>query len=173
LVSLLENISTLFKQILLFGLLILTANFLFAQKTIEKTLKKFNNQSIPYITVEELKASDTFLLLDTREKKEFDVSHIKDAIYVGYDNFKITNLTEKNKDKKIVVYCSIGVRSEDIGEKLQTAGYTNVYNLYGGIFKWLDGNNPVVDSTNTTTNKIHAFSKYWSKLVTKGEKVLN
>ena len=107
------------------------------------------------------------------ERKEFDVSHIKDAIYVGYKNFNIDSLTEQDKNKKIVVYCSIGVRSEDIGEKLQSAGYTNVYNLYGGIFKWIDTDNPVVDSTNTPTNKIHAFSKYWSKLVTKGDKVLN
>jgi len=170
---LLENISALLKQFLLFGLIILTTNFLFAQKTIEKTLEKFNNQSIPYISVEELKASENALLLDTRERKEFDVSHIKDAIYVGYKYFNIDSLTEQDKNKKIVVYCSIGVRSEDIGEKLQSAGYTNVYNLYGGIFKWIDTDNPVVDSTNTPTNKIHAFSKYWSKLVTKGDKVLN
>ena len=36
----------------------------------------------------------------------------------------------------IIVYCSIGVRSEDIGEKLKELGYTKILNLYGGIFDW-------------------------------------
>lgn len=161
------------KHILLIGFIIFSSNTFFAQRTIEKTLDKFNHKSVPYITIEELKNTDDVILFDAREKKEFDVSHIKDAIYVGYKNFNIDSLTEKNKNKKIVVYCSIGVRSEDIGEKLIAEGYTNVYNLYGGIFRWIDNDNPVVDSTNNQTSKIHAFSKYWSKLLTKGVKVLN
>ena len=169
----LEIKTTLLKHILYFGLLIFSSNFLFAQKTIERTLEKFNKKSVPYITVEELQNSKDVILLDAREKKEFDVSHIKNAIYVGYKNFNLDSITEKNKNKKIIVYCSIGVRSEDIGEKLIAKGYTNVYNLYGGIFRWVDHDYPVFDTTNNQTNKIHAFSKYWSKLVTNGDKVLN
>jgi len=33
------------------------------------------------------------------------------------------------------VYCSLGIRSEVIAKKLKKAGYTNVFNLYGGIFE--------------------------------------
>ena len=40
------------------------------------------------------------------------------------------------KKTPTIVYCTIGARSETIGEKLKKNGFTNVYNLYGGIFEW-------------------------------------
>jgi predicted sulfurtransferase len=52
--------------------------------------------------------------LDAREKEEFDVSHIKGAIFVGYANFDMMNLPVFNKETAIVVYCSVGYRSEKI-----------------------------------------------------------
>jgi len=109
-----------------------------AQATLEKKLQRYNSQTVPYIHVDALAATDSVLLLDTREKNEFNVSHLKDAIWVGYDTFDKKNITATITDKKtpIVVYCSIGVRSENIGEILTKMGYSNVKNLYGGIFDW-------------------------------------
>ncbi len=143
------------------------------QKNIEGVLKKMNSESVPYIQVSELVAKTNVVLLDAREKEEYDVSHLKNAQFVGYKKYdeKIISDLVKTKDQLIVVYCSIGVRSENIGEKLQKMGYTNVYNLYGGIFEWKNQNNMVVDSTNQSTEKVHCFSKFWSKYLTKGEKV--
>ncbi len=144
-----------------------------AQKKMDKTLKKFNKESVPYIQVGELSANKTTLLLDTREKEEFEVSHLEDAIWVGHKTFEIDTLLKKipQKDKQIVVYCSIGVRSENIGEKLQKAGFTNVKNLYGGIFEWKNRGYPVYNADGMETENVHAFSKHWGKLLTKGEKV--
>jgi len=68
------------------------------------------------------------------------------------------------------VYCSLGVRSEDIAEQLRDSGYTNVYNLYGGIFEWKNKNFNIYNTNNELTENIHAFSKQWSKWLTKGEK---
>ncbi|CAL2108111.1 phage shock protein E [Tenacibaculum sp. 190524A02b] len=145
-----------------------------AQKNLEQLLKKFNTESVPYISVTDLKKSSNITLLDAREPKEFKVSHIENAICVGYDNFNLketlTNLPS-DKNAKIVVYCSLGIRSEDIAEKLHKAGYTNIYNLYGGIFEWKNQNNSVVNKQNKTTDKIHTFNKEWSKWLTKGKKV--
>ena len=78
------------------------------------------------------------LILDAREHQEYKASHLKDAIYVGYDDFNLESVQKDipNKDQDIVVYCSLGIRSEDIAKKLKKAGYTNVKNLYGGIFEW-------------------------------------
>ena len=70
-----------------------------------------------------------------------------------------------------MVYCSIGIRSEDISEKLKKAGYTNVYNLYGGIFEWKNRNYPVVNPENEVTEKVHAYSKQWGQWLHKGKKV--
>lgn len=148
-------------------------SFTFSQKTIDETLQKFNSNSVDYITVDELKTLNQPLLFDTRKKEEFDVSHIKDAQWVGHQTFKIDTILKDypNKNMPIVVYCSIGVRSENIGEKLLKAGYTNVKNLYGGIFEWVNRENTIVDSDQNETEKIHAFSKHWGKLLTNGDKV--
>ncbi|QXP54286.1 rhodanese-like domain-containing protein [Cellulophaga sp. HaHa_2_95] len=148
-------------------------NFLVAQRSIEKTLEKLNKESVPYITVAELQQQDSLIILDTRELEEYKVSHLKNAIWVGYDNFDSQQLKLQDKNQKIVVYCSIGVRSENIGEKLLANGYSNVQNLYGGIFKWVEEDLPVYDSEENRTENVHVFSKYWGKLLTKGNKIIN
>lgn len=145
-----------------------------AQKTIDDLLKKHNNNSVPYISVEALAMPKTkAIIFDTREPKEYQVSHIKDAISVGYNDFDIASVKKLylNKDEKIVVYCSLGIRSETVGEKLKKAGYTNVYNLYGGIFEWKNKNFSIIDSEEKETEKVHTFNKAWSKWLLKGEKV--
>lgn len=145
----------------------------FSQKRLEKTLKRFNNESVPYTYVTELAENEKALLLDARESEEFEVSHLKDAIWVGHKTFEIDSLLRiiPDRNTEIVVYCSIGVRSEKIGDRLLKAGYSNVKNLYGGIFEWKNNGYPVFDNDNQETQKIHAFSKYWGKLLTQGEKV--
>jgi predicted sulfurtransferase len=76
-----------------------------------------------------------------------------------------------NKNSKIVVYCSLGIRSEDIGEKLKKAGYKNVYNLYGGIFEFKNQNLSIYNSKGNTTDSIHAYSKTWGKWLKNGIKI--
>ncbi len=113
------------------------------------------------------------MFLDAREPKEFNVSHIENAIFVGFDNFDPKKVTSVIKDKNanIVVYCSIGVRSEKIGEKLLKLGYKNVYNLYGGIFEYKNNGGKVVDNQNKETDKIHTYNKEWSVYLKKGIKI--
>ena len=147
--------------------------FSFGQNTIPKVLEKYNQKTVPYISVEELKSAEDFFLLDSREIKEFNVSHIENAINIGYDKFDSKKVSSKIKDKnaKIVVYCSIGIRSEKIGEKLLKMGYKNVSNLYGGIFEWKNNGGKLVDIENKETNKVHTFDKEWSKYLEKGTKI--
>ena len=144
-----------------------------SQKKLDRTLRVLNKESIPYIQISEAVEKDSVVFLDTREIGEFEVSHLKNAVWVGYDTFdpQIVKDSIPDTNTPIVVYCSIGVRSENIGEKLQKLGYTNIQNLYGGIFKWKNMGNPVFDSIGNETEKVHAFNKLWGKLLTKGEKV--
>jgi len=146
----------------------------FAQKKLSKLLKQQNTESIPYISVEAVQnESEDIILLDSREEKEFKTSHLKNAIYVGYDFFNLDSVQSKlkNKNSKIVVYCSLGVRSEDVAEKLKKAGYSNVYNLYGGIFEWKNNDLEVLNLNEKPTDSIHTYSKAWSKWLKKGVKV--
>jgi rhodanese-related sulfurtransferase len=160
------------KFILAF-VLFFTTTFCFSQNTISKVLEKFNTKTVPYITIEELKSNLEYVLLDARETKEFNVSHIENAINVGfnkYDGKKIAAIVP-DKNTTIVVYCSIGVRSEIIGEKLKKLGYKNVLNLHGGIFEWKNQACKTVNSKNIQTDSIHTFNKEWSKYLKKGVKI--
>lgn len=147
----------------------------FSQESIKEVLKKYNNESIPYISVQRLQVLNpkTVAILDAREQKEFDVSHIKNAIHVGYDNFDMSKAAKNITDKNlvIVVYCTLGVRSEDVAEKLKEAGYKNVYNLFGGIVEWKNKGNSVVDAKGVETERVHVSSKTWGKWLQSGKKV--
>ena len=117
--------------------------------------------------------SATAIILDSRELNEYKTSHLKNAIHVGYDNFNIDSLQKKipNKDSRIVVYCSVGIRSESIADSLKLAGYSQVKNLFGGIFEWKNHNFPVYNIEEKETDSVHTFSKTWSKWLKKGVKV--
>ncbi len=148
-------------------------SYMQAQKTVEETLEKYNSGTVPYISTRALAASDQYALLDSRTWEEYQVSHLQDAVWVGHASFDIDRVTRAFPDKNtpLVVYCSVGVRSEDIGEKLLDAGYTQVKNLYGGIFEWKNQGHRVFDPEGNATSKVHAFSKHWGKLLTNADKV--
>ncbi len=132
----------------------------------DKTLSTMLNFSVPTISVKELhEHPKTYILLDAREPKEFEVSHIEGAQNVGYDHFVLKNVEKIKKDAPIVVYCSIGYRSEKIGEQLKAVGFTNVKNLYGSIFEWVNMGYPLVDNQQKSIKKVHTFNYLWSKWV--------
>jgi rhodanese-related sulfurtransferase len=123
------------------------------------------------ISVAEASKLTAVTFVDAREKNEFAVSHIKNAVWCGYDDFDINRLKNIDGSKKIVVYCSVGYRSEKISLKLKKLGFTNTYNLYGGIFEWKNQGHAVVDQSGNQTEKVHAYDEKWGVWLTKGEKV--
>ncbi len=139
----------------------------------DQLLETYNTRSVPYISVEGLRAlqmNEDITILDAREAIEFNISTIEGAQCVGFNAFSIEEISEKitNKEQPIIVYCSLGIRSEEVGEKLQKAGYTNVQNLYGGIFEWKNKGYPTLNAAKKETDSIHTFSKAWSKWLLKG-----
>jgi len=136
---------------------------------------KMAKGSVTDITVETLKShSSDYVILDTREKAEYDVSHIEGAIWVGYDDFNLKRLAEEqiSKEAKVLTYCSVGYRSERIGEQLQKAGYQKVYNLYGSIFSWINAGYPLVDGYSRPTSQVHGYNQRWGKWVKDGNIVV-
>lgn len=161
------------KKIIFIVLALLQSSASIAQsKSFDVLLRGLIKKTVPIIKVQELKSKSTeVVLLDARELEEFEVSHLRNARYVGFNNFSLEVIKDIPKTAPIVVYCSIGVRSEKIGEKLLAAGYTNVKNCYGSIFEWVNQGNEIVDMQNQPTQKIHAYNKKWGVWVNKGEKV--
>ncbi len=141
----------------------------------DEKLKSMYNGSIPYITVFELinekNDNPKLIILDTREKDEYKISHIEGAIRIGFNKFDLQFVDFLPRNTKIVVYCTIGVRSEIIGEKLELAGFTNVRNLYGGLIEWIYQDQKIVDKKGKETNRIFINNPDWGDLLNKGEKV--
>jgi rhodanese-related sulfurtransferase len=140
-------------------------------KDFKEMLDSMYSHTVPLISVDSLKHLKNVYLLDTREKEEFEVSHLKNARNVGYIWFDMRKVYDIPKNATIVVYCSVGYRSEKIGEKLIKHGFQNVYNLYGSVFEWKNEGNPLYKSNGVQTTEIHTYNKNWSKWVEKGTKV--
>lgn len=135
-------------------------------------LKGMYKKTVPTINVTQLKqAQNKVVLLDTRETKEYNISHLSGAICVGYEHFDVQKVLLLDPQTPIVVYCSVGYRSERIGERLLAMGFTNVRNLYGGVFEWINQKGILVDNEQQTTQRIHAYDKKWGVWLQNGKKV--
>ena len=140
---------------------------LFAQT--DETFEAFLEDLAAEFDIEQIQADSANLskavVLDVREKGEFEVSRLKNAIWIGYDDFDISRIDSIDKEREIIVYCSVGYRSSKIGEELIESGFKNVKNLYGGIFKWANENRPIYNDSSQTT-EVHAYNRKWGQFLT-------
>ena len=119
------------------------------------------SRSVPEMDVSALaKDFERYTLLDARGYEEYQVSHLQNAKWIGYDHFESERVQELDLDQELVVYCSIGYRSEKITQKLLEQGFTNVSNLYGGIFEWVNQGHQLWQNDHQT-QQVHAFSPMW------------
>ncbi|MGI4873829.1 MAG: rhodanese-like domain-containing protein [Janthinobacterium lividum] len=132
-------------------------------------LRGLLKESVPFVSVAQLQRQPAPVLLDTRAPAEFAVSHLRGARWVGYDSFSLAEMRGLPLDTPIVVYCSVGARSEKIGAQLQRAGYTHVRNLYGGLFEWVNEGQPVVTTHDAPTDKVHPYSPAWGLWLKRGQ----
>lgn len=161
------------RQILLLGLILLAiaCSGQVRSSAFRVMLRGLLKHSVPEIGVQEAaRDSSSIVFLDAREPQEYAVSHIQGAIFAGYDQFDLTQLPSLDHNKRVVVYCSVGYRSEKITEKLKAAGFAYVSNLYGGIFEWVNQDFPVYNAAGPT-REVHAFDHSWGIWLRKGKKV--
>lgn len=132
----------------------------------DKMAKKMADKTVPIIKSTQVKKLQEkrkkIVFLDAREEAEYKVSHIKEAIHVGYDDFDIKKVKGIDKNTIIVIYCSVGYRSGKTGKKLREAGFTSVFNLWGGIFDWANNGNDVYKNGKKVT-KVHPYNNNWGK----------
>ena len=160
------------KKIIPLFLLVACCGFACGQKTFDEKMQSLYKNTVPLIKADELNQKlGTVFVLDTRAPEEYGVSHIEGAKMIDYDHFDIKEVESIPKDAEVIVYCSVGYRSERIGEKLQEAGYENVKNLYGGIFDWKNQDFPTVNTSNQPTDSVHTYNKSWGQWLYKGIKV--
>ncbi len=76
-------------------------------------------------------------LIDVRTPQEFAEDHIGNAQNINWNGNDFVAQVEKlDKTKPVFVYCKVGGRSSQAASKLAELGFSEVYNLEGGIMKW-------------------------------------
>ncbi|MDP5120155.1 MAG: rhodanese-related sulfurtransferase, partial [Spirosomaceae bacterium] len=80
------------------------------------------------------------VLIDMRSNYEHSVGKFKNAVTFDMENLRDLpdhmNEIEHLKDKKVVTYCTGGIKCEKASAYLIERGFTNVYQLHGGIIKY-------------------------------------
>jgi rhodanese-related sulfurtransferase len=133
-------------------------------------LKGLYDANFPVLQPAQITDLGKYQVLDAREKAEYNVSHLPKARWVGHETFALTSVAGLDKTKPVLIYCTVGARSEQIGKQLQKDGFTKVYNLYGGILHWVNEGRQVVVQ-GKPTSKVHTYSRSWGVWLSRGEKV--
>lgn len=176
-------IQTIFK-VTLFQLVFITGTLLFAmdpklQKLHTDLMKR--HPGVKHIEAPQLLKlkSDDVVIFDAREVNEYAVSQLENAIQVDpkieAQNF-LERYQEAISDKTVVFYCSVGVRSSKLAERIEkqlnkqtenelgTDNHLEIYNLLGGVFEWHNNKRPLV-SASGKTDLVHPYNRRWSKYI--------
>jgi UPF0176 protein len=102
-------------------------------------------KTAPYIEPEEVREllrnpSDDVVFLDTRSEYEFEVGKFRNAVGLNIRTFRelpqrLEELAHL-KNKKIISYCTGGIRCEKITGYLMEQGFENIYQIHGGIIRY-------------------------------------
>ncbi|MBS1516515.1 MAG: rhodanese-like domain-containing protein [Bacteroidetes bacterium] len=88
--------------------------------------------------------SDDLVLLDVRSPREYNSGHLSGSRQINFidRNFK-DQLAELAKDKKYIVYCQSGGRSEVTVKYMKDMGFREAHNIEGGLSEWQSENLPL------------------------------
>ena len=114
--------------------------------TFSKTKLDVQNNTASYINSKKwnnLIEKKDVLLIDVRNRFEHNIGTFKNAINPNTNNFSefkkfIDNNLSLKKDKKIAMFCTGGIRCEKASSYMLNQGFINLYQLKGGILKYLE-----------------------------------
>ncbi len=125
-------------------ILLLLPGFLFIPQVFAYS-ESYNNISVKTARkmIKKNKHSD-LLILDVRTEAEYSMTHLYDAVQLSLDDLEDSiSKIEEYKDNIVIVYCKSGARSKNSSQILVDEGFSNVYNMEGGILAWIDAGYPV------------------------------
>ena len=149
-----KSLIFLIGVLIVLGVLLITFSLLFNfgilgnKKTEEGTSDAVegNTEVIP-ISVERvyeiITSGEDYFILDVRNQDEYDEVHIEGAVLIPVDTLE-SRLDELPKDKPIITYCKAGIRSANAAAILVENGFTQIYDMGGGITEWINKGYPTV-----------------------------
>ena len=78
---------------------------------------------------------NNLIILDVREKWEYDICHIKESVHIPMGQIA-ERKDELNMEDTIIVVCHHGIRSRMVAKFLDASGFNDVINLSGGVDSW-------------------------------------
>jgi rhodanese-related sulfurtransferase len=130
--------------------LILTLVIILALLLLEPYLLKLSGiKSIAPLRVTQLVNRESALVLDVCTDKEFETSHIPDAVNLPLSQLKdeADKTLSKSKDKPVIISCRSGNRSKSAAKKLAKLGFKDLYILSGGNAAWQKEKLPMTTSS--------------------------
>jgi len=88
---------------------------------------------------------ENFVIIDVRTPEEYANGHIENAINLDYysKTFK-DELDKLDKNKAYLIYCRSGRRTRTVLDIMKELGFTEVYNMLGGITQWEAKGLPII-----------------------------
>lgn len=111
------------------------------------------------------------LVLDVRTAEEYAKGHLPKARNIDwYSEDFMQQVSGYLKSRPVYVYCLSGARSAAAADKLRSAGFTEVYNMEGGIVKWRAAGLPQTMDTVASTSSMDKAA--YEQLLVSDKKVL-
>lgn len=89
--------------------------------------------------------NEGYKIIDVRTIQEYNEARIENSILIDIYSPAFKNEIEKlDKSEKYLIYCRSGNRSLFAAKYMQSKGFQDVFNLAGGIIKWLKSGKPVL-----------------------------
>jgi len=117
-------------------------------KTPEQVVREAK-ASVSEVSIDEVKKMidnrEDIILLDVRDSEEYETGHIPGAINIsrGSLDFKV-HLIVPDKNKRIIVYCGLDLRSPLATKSMNDLGYKKAVNMIGGLKAWKEAGYPVL-----------------------------
>lgn len=126
-------------------------------------LNTSNLERVSVKQAQKILAQQSVTILDVRDENEYAVSHLKDAH--RYEDGMLDSL---DINVPVLVYCTVGVRSNKLAKTMLEKGFSEVYDLKDGIIGWSNTKLPVVNIRNERTDSIHVYNQYFGQLLKEG-----
>ena len=116
---------------------------------------------IPEVTPQQMRAEPGRVVIDVRERDEFEEGHVPGAVHLskGFIETRIEDLVP-DRETPITLYCAAGVRSLLAARAIRELGYTDVESLGGGFGAWKQAGYDFVVPKALTAQQKQRYSRH-------------